>query len=149
MTSAFDYPERIITAQEFLEMNKLQADLQGANGAFAIIRDTPEWERLNELSGKWQKAVAWSKGITAKDFKVVSVSSNANSFGLHGVIILAQDGQGFEVGITGQFLPAKGDVLSCTVCNKTGDLKSIHRHSYEIPRMLPKAPEAVIKEVWK
>ena len=37
------------------------------------------------------------KKIPTKSFKVVSVASNQNSFGLTGMILLAADGEAFEV----------------------------------------------------
>jgi glycine cleavage system H lipoate-binding protein len=87
-----------------------------------------------------------------KPFKVASVSSNANSFGLHGHVLVAKDGTAFEVGITGQFKLAKGDIIEVE-CHTPGNFMNWQKNSagvtIEIPRALGKAPAAAVKEVWK
>lgn len=81
---------------------------------------------------------------SAKSFKVVAVSLNANSFGLHSVVFMARDGTAVEGLRTRQFKPKEGDVLSLGP-NPLDDLTS---RGYECPRSLPKAPKNVVQEVW-
>jgi hypothetical protein len=83
----------------------------------------------------------------ATQFKVVSVSSNTNSFGLYGVIMVAKDGTAYEVGINYLGKPNKGQVLNAAV-SENGNLVSLEV-GYEIPRKLPTAPQKVVKEIWK
>ena len=87
------------------------------------------------------------EGIYEK-FKIVSVSSNTNSFGLHGVVILAKSGTAFEIGMGSINNPTKGAELFCKI-SEQGNLLEIQGKSYEIPRKLPNAPKEVIAEVFK
>lgn len=82
-----------------------------------------------------------------KDFKVVAVSSNRNSFGLKGVVLVARDGQAFEVGSNNLHLPQRGDVL--VVPTKPGIGLDWGSLGFEIPRALdPPAPPDVVQQVW-
>jgi hypothetical protein len=90
--------------------------------------------------------------IINKRFKVVSVSSNQNSFGLAGVILLALDGEAWEVGANHLDKPVKGaEIWASLTVNEAGERLGITwaGKSFEIPRQLPKAPQAVILEAWK
>ena len=86
------------------------------------------------------------ENMDKKRFKVASVSTNKNSFGLTGVILVAEDGQGFEVGSNDLNLPRQGEILSVPLvenCCMWGNL------GFEIPRELEiKAPPEVVKELW-
>lgn len=73
-----------------------------------------------------------------KTFKVVSVSKNTNSFGLTGMILMAIDGETWEVGASYLNIKKKGDVV----------LTNRNFHGFEIPQQLPNAPLEVIEEVW-
>ncbi len=84
--------------------------------------------------------------IVWKDFKVVSVSENHNSFGLYGVVLLAKDGTAYEVAMGSLYKPAKGDTLACRVINDR--LDTILGKSYELPRRLDDAPKEVIDLIW-
>lgn len=74
-----------------------------------------------------------------KLFKVVSVSKNVNSFGLRGHVLVARNGEAWEVGAN--HLNSK----------KIGEVVSLHGSfsDFEIPRRLPTAPKNVVDEVWK
>lgn len=80
--------------------------------------------------------------------KVVSVSDNTNSFGLHGVIIMTKGGGTWELGIGSLYLPKKGDEITIRVWAQTGNLAGVDGITYEIPRRLGNAPDKVIAEVW-
>lgn len=83
-------------------------------------------------------------------FKVISVSSNTNSFGLRGVIITDRSGLAFEVGMNylsigegdNELKTGKTLNVELTVNN---NLSSIPGRSYEIPRKLPIVPDKVLK----
>ena len=79
------------------------------------------------------------------EFKAASVSDNTNSFGLRGVILMARDGEAFEVGITSQFAPKKGDLVRVPYDEGGYVWGYVH---VEIPRCLGKAPKGVVAEVW-
>ena len=91
--------------------------------------------------------------IINKRFKVASVSLNNNSFGLAGVILMATDGEAWEVGANHLYKPVKGDIIWASITvNEAGErIGGIDWQGkfFEIPRQLPKAPQAVILEVWK
>jgi hypothetical protein len=87
-----------------------------------------------------------------KDFKVVSVSSNTNSFGLYGVILVAKDGEAIEIAVGSLYKPNKGDILIKRIMSdEDGNILNYDFEgiSFEIPRTLPIAPKEVVNEIWK
>ncbi len=76
-----------------------------------------------------------------KLFKVVAVSSNTNSFGLHGVIMIAQDGEAWKAAHGQLQLPKQGDTLRI-------DPTAWGASGFEIPEKLPQPPAEVIAEAW-
>lgn len=81
-----------------------------------------------------------------KAFKVASVSDNTNSFGLTGMILIAADGEAYEVGASYLHVKKKGDVVQVPVVGKAG--RNFASLGFEIPRRLPDAPPGVVEEVW-
>jgi hypothetical protein len=81
-----------------------------------------------------------------KPFKVASVSSNTNSFGLTGMILMAPDGESWEVGASSLCVKVKGDIIHVPVVGKIG--RNFGSLGFEIPTRLPNAPAAVVAEVW-
>lgn len=83
-------------------------------------------------------------------FKVVSVSSNTNSFGLYGMILMDRNGITYEVAANSLRVKKRGDVLEVPGIT-TGSAVSFHfsEMGFEIPTFKGKAPKAVIAEVWK
>lgn len=81
-------------------------------------------------------------------FKVVSVSSNTNSFGLHGVILVEKSGLAYEVGISSWCCPKKDEMINAII-NDKGDLISLSSITYEIPRKLPPPDENTLAEIFK
>jgi hypothetical protein len=87
------------------------------------------------------------KNITqTKAFMVASVSENTNSFGLTGMILIAADGEAYEVGASSLYVKKKGDVVQVPVVGKTG--RNFASVGFEIPCRLPDAPAGVVEEVW-
>lgn len=90
-----------------------------------------------------------------KSFKVASISSNPNSFGLHGHIMVAEDGESWQVGrtVSGSY-PAswqKGQVVEVPL--KDDPIRHITAPAWdeihcEIPERMPDAPANVVAEVW-
>lgn len=76
----------------------------------------------------------------SKQFKVVTVSENTNSFGLYGMVLMARDGEAWQVGASYINVKKKGDII--TLENSWAD------HQFEIPEQLDDASESVINEVW-
>ncbi len=76
-----------------------------------------------------------------KNFKVVAVSTNQNSFGLHGVIMIAEDGEAWKAAHGSLELPKQGDMLKI-------DLGAWGASGFEIPEKLPAPPADVIAQVW-
>ncbi len=78
-----------------------------------------------------------------KTFIVAATASNQNSFGLKGVILVAQDGEAWSVGSSTLYLPKQGDKVTIDTNNFAG-------RGWEIPhRMKPDAPAEVVKQLWK
>jgi hypothetical protein len=82
-----------------------------------------------------------------EEFKVVATSSNMNSFGLYGVVIMARTGEAFEIACNSLNKPDKGEMLQVTLTD-SGNLNNIKGINYEIPKKLDKAPKDVVKEVF-
>jgi len=85
----------------------------------------------------------------AKDFKVVGLSDNTNSFGLRGVIFVAKDGEAWQAGANSINCPEKGDTIKLIyrevsegVLSKYPDFPA----GFEIPERKPDPPAALLKE---
>ena len=82
------------------------------------------------------------------DFKVVSVSQNTNSFGLHGVVLVARNGRAFEIACSRINVPDRGATIKAELHEETHNLAGIPGISYEIPRKLPAPSKDVIKALF-
>lgn len=85
-------------------------------------------------------------------FKVVAVSANTNSFGLHQCVMLAKNGVAYKACANYLNVPKKGDILEVPALldkdkNPT-DKFNFSALSFEIPEKMPIAPKEVIAEVW-
>lgn len=103
--------------------------------------------------------------MNTKLFQIVAVSSNTNSFGLYGVVIVARDGLSFEFDASqgahqpkltvGQhvaldFVP-EDETNSDAVTYFDWSTIRLHngeRLTIEIPRTLPECPKHVLKTFW-
>ena len=84
----------------------------------------------------------WDKRHGPKEYKVVTVSSNTNSFGLYGMILIARDGECWEVAANSINVKPKGTVLTVQ-----GD--HWEAFGFEIPtRRTPNAPQDAIAQIW-
>lgn len=87
-----------------------------------------------------------------KRFIVASVSDNPNAFGLHGHILVAPDGEAWEVarsrhtGPSGDGLWNRGDNVRIMIDRSFRPLW--HHHRCEVPQQLPDAPDAVLAELF-
>jgi hypothetical protein len=82
-----------------------------------------------------------------KKFRVVSVSKNCYSFGLRGVVLLARDGEAWEIGVN--YLHTEHFQEGRTVFGRvTGPGELDFGSGVEIPRRLAPATPAVLKEVF-
>jgi hypothetical protein len=87
-----------------------------------------------------------------KAFIVASISSNTNSFGLSGIVLVARDGQAFEVGRSQHVDPwTRGQEVNipCKYDARTGTFSGFSFPGCEIPRALPTCPPHVVAEVVK
>lgn len=84
-----------------------------------------------------------------KKFVVASVSSNTNSFGLYGVVIVAKDGQTFEVACNRLNVPEKDEIVKVWLNEKTHNLLQIIGHNCEIPTRLKDAPKSITSSLFK
>jgi len=86
-----------------------------------------------------------------KEFKVVAVSSNTNSFGLRGVVLVAKDGEAWQGGVSHLYVPKQGDIIRLIFREKSqGELEAYPQFPFncEIPERLPDAPAEVVKEAF-
>jgi len=93
--------------------------------------------------------------IPHKQFKVASISSNPNSFGLFGHIMVAEDGETWQVGRSrsGNYPKSwdRGEVVEAPLMDDP--VRHITRPAWdelhcEIPERMPDAPPNVVAEVW-
>lgn len=93
-----------------------------------------------------QGRVDWERGTDEVKigFRVLAISSNCNSFGLHKVVLVAKDGTAIAGLKTAQFLPKPGDTL---MLGKPV-LTSLSKLGYECPEDLPEAPDLVVERLW-
>jgi hypothetical protein len=81
---------------------------------------------------------------TTKQFLVASVASNMNSFGLTGMILIARDGEAWEVGANHLNVRKKGEFVDVPY----GVSPNWAALSYELPRVLPCPPVGVMRELF-
>jgi hypothetical protein len=92
-----------------------------------------------------------------KVFRVACIAGNTNSFGLRGYILVAKDGEAWEVAVCDDYRSPKRDkdynVPSCdarllaAVSRKTPDMQTADWFSsmgWEVPRRLLQAPQALV-----
>jgi hypothetical protein len=89
--------------------------------------------------------------METKTFRVASVSSNTNSFGLKQMVLLAQDGTAYKACANSLNLKQRGEDV--TVQFDEGEQEyDFTSLGFEIPEKMPEAPkhiiDAVIEEVW-
>lgn len=87
-----------------------------------------------------------------KEFKVVAVSENTNSFGLRGFIAVARDGDAFQAAANSLNVPQKDMVLRMPFLidvdgNPTKKINYVVG-GYEIPEKLDNCPADAVKEIW-
>jgi len=82
---------------------------------------------------------------TAKEFKVASVSENRNSFGLRGMILVARDGEAWQVAANNLNEKKKGEILKVPSFGGKVDFSYLE---FEIPERVVDAPPGVVEEVW-
>jgi hypothetical protein len=87
------------------------------------------------------------------DFKVIAVSSNANSFGLKQCVLVARNGLAYTVCANSLNIPKKGDTVTIPYQMGANGLEdatlNFAAKSFEIPERIVDAPQGVIDEVWK
>jgi hypothetical protein len=79
-------------------------------------------------------------------FVVVSVSANRNQFGLRGMVVVAPDGEAWEVGANDLSSKKKGEVIQVPLLGRLRNFASL---GFEMPKQLPDAPPEVVAAVWK
>ena len=84
----------------------------------------------------------------AKHFIVVTVSKNTNSFGLRGMILMARDGEAWQVGANHLHVKKAGDLVRVPASAGPVREASWVALGYEIPHRLKRAPQHVAAEVW-
>lgn len=78
-------------------------------------------------------------------YRVAAVSTNTNSFGLRGIVVVSRTGEAWQLGGNDLHKPRVGDELSPEVGNGVPRWGKL---GFEIPERLPDAPMDVISVVW-
>jgi len=79
--------------------------------------------------------------------KVVAVSSNHNSFGLRNMILIGDNGQGWQAAANDLNVKPRNAIL--TVPDGQSIPTFLTLQSFEIPRQLADPPAELLAEVWK
>ena len=85
---------------------------------------------------------------TGKVFRVAAISENANSFGLVGHVLMAADGEAYEVGRNLSARPVWKRFNLVHVVRSAGGDWDWAKLGVELPRALPKALPGVVQEIW-
>lgn len=84
-----------------------------------------------------------------KTFVVAAISTKPNSFGLHGIVLVAKDGEAWEVGHCQSSPPEsawkKGQLLDFPLDYSSGGEPQFAGRGCEIPRRLIQCPANVVK----
>lgn len=117
--------------------------------AEAMARDNARFDRVHFLAVvRGEKALTSRPGSKpvkkiTKQFRVAAISSNTNSFGLHNVVLIARDGEAWQVKASGFNVPKQGQQFEFE--QTVGELIA---QGWELPEQISKAPAGVIAEVW-
>ena len=93
-------------------------------------------------------AKAFEPEHAVKEFKVAAVSSNRNSFGLRGHVLVARDGEAWQVAVNNLNEREKGQIVRFAVVGGHVKVEPTAVFFFEIPERLKDAPPAVVREVW-
>jgi hypothetical protein len=85
--------------------------------------------------------------MLTKQFAVIGVTSNRNSFGLKGFVAIAKDGTAFEAAANDLNLPKLNEFIDVPL-DDSGRV-NYSKRGWEIPRDLPKPPKKLIRDVFK
>jgi hypothetical protein len=84
-----------------------------------------------------------------KEFKVVAVSDNTNSFGLRQMVVIAKDGTAYKTCASYLNVKKKGEILVQTYnLTVTGNPTNQHFSGCELTERIEDAPDEVIQEIW-
>lgn len=85
-------------------------------------------------------------GRGIKQFKVAAVSRNANAFGLRGMVLMARDGESWQVGANSLNVRKQGAVIDVPLSDGQPNFSAL---SFEIPSRMTKPGPEVIEAVWE
>ena len=108
------------------------------------VEDLQKMWEFSEPPKEPGKEQATSK--QAKDFKVAARSDTQNSFGLWGMVLVARDGEAWEVATNDINAKPNGTVISVPL-DESGEA-NFAALGYEIPARLPPPPAKIISSIW-
>lgn len=82
----------------------------------------------------------------SKEFKIIAISENSNSFGLKQFLAVARDGSAFKACANYLNLPTKGSIISMPMTIDGVLLPS--KMSYELCELVEPAPYKVVTELF-
>ena len=85
-----------------------------------------------------------------KEFKVVAVSTNTNSFGLYQMIVMARDGQTYKTCANQYNVSKQGDIIRMKkhIHPASGRLISESFDNHELTEQVSPADDEIINDVW-
>lgn len=86
--------------------------------------------------------------MPTKEFKVATVSSNTNDFGLYGMMLFARDGEVWEVAANSLHVKQIGDVVEVQL-DEVSTIPDFTALSYEIPQRMIDCPQEIVESIWK
>lgn len=84
-----------------------------------------------------------------KEFKVVALSDNTNSFGLCNVVMVAKDGEAWQAGANHISVPKKDDIIKLVFTEVSEGVMGEYPQfpsGFEIPARMPDPPAELLKE---
>ena len=86
-----------------------------------------------------------------KEFKVLAVSSNTNSFGLYQMILASKDGEAYKTHASMYNVKKEGEFMSQTIRYKEEDNKVLSStfNGCEMTTKLPQVPKDVLNEMFQ
>lgn len=82
--------------------------------------------------------------MKTKEFKVATVSNNANAFGLRGMIVVARDGEAWELAASYLNVLPMNTIFTVNLDKRNNPIWN----DYECPTLMKRPPASVIAEIW-
>lgn len=83
-----------------------------------------------------------------QSYRVVAVSSNANSFGLKQCVMVARDGSAYTACANSLNLPKQGEDIFIPFVSEKSTRPNFAAKGFEIPEQIESPPQEVLNEIY-